>query len=368
MFCYNCMNRISDQNNYCRHCGRNSYPDRTPHHITPGSDLKGRYLVGNAVGEDGFTITYVARDLNIDERVVLKEYYPMGHVHRDSDTSNEIVLNSQDEAAYFGKGSDQFISDAREAKRSGKADVRDIFTENGTVYLVTSYHGQQLGSRSHASGSENYNDGYEGESLENERDKTDISSAANKPSQPKNKTGMIIAISVSAAVVVALAVIMIVFFANSKGKADHEATTEVVTTVPPTEAPTTEEPTTESSDIEMPDVRGKKLSDAESQLRELGLKTEVTREYSNTVAKDYILRQSIGSGQTVLKGDTVMLYVSDGPVPEPTTVPKPTTAPKTTAPKTTTPKTTSPKSSQSSNSESGNWLDRIAEYFDSENQ
>ena len=118
MFCYNCMNRISDQNNYCRHCGRNSYPDRTPHHITPGSDLKGRYLVGNAVGEDGFTITYVARDLNIDERVVLKEYYPMGHVHRDSDTSNEIVLNSQDEAAYFGKGSDQFISDAREAKRS----------------------------------------------------------------------------------------------------------------------------------------------------------------------------------------------------------------------------------------------------------
>lgn len=366
MFCYNCMNRISDQNNYCRHCGRNSYPDRTPHHITPGSDLKGRYLVGNAVGEDGFTITYVARDLNIDERVVLKEYYPMGHVHRDSDTSNEVVLNSREEAAYFGKGSDQFVSDAREAKRSGKADVRDLFTENGTVYLVTSYQGQQLDSRSHASGSENYNDGYEGETLEDYRSQTDISSSAQKPpQQKKSKAGMIIAIVISSVIVIALVVLLIVLFSNKKAKDEPAATTAVVTTAPPTEAPTTEALTTESNLIEMPDVRGKKLSDAESQLRELGLKIEVTREYSDTVAKDYILRQSIGNGQEVRKGDTVMLYVSDGSEPEPTTVPKPTSAPKpATAPKPTTPNPTSP---QSSNSESENFFQQIFDRFESDN-
>ena len=37
-----------------------------------------------------------------------------------------------------------------------------------------------------------------------------------------------------------------------------------------------------------------------------------TREFNDEVAKDYIIRQSAESGQTLRKGDTVMLYVSDG--------------------------------------------------------
>ena len=62
----------------------------------------------------------------------------------------------------------------------------------------------------------------------------------------------------------------------------------------------------------MIDVKGKKLSDAQAQLQALGLKVETSREQNADVAKDYIIRQSVEAGQKLQKGDTVMLYVSDG--------------------------------------------------------
>lgn len=339
MFCYNCMHRISDENNYCPHCGRKSYPDRTPHHLTPGSDLKGRYLVGNALGEDSFIITYAARDLNIDERVVLREYYPMGHVHRNSEESNEVILNSETEAAYFDKGTDAFIAQAHEAKRNGKADVRDIFTANNTVYVVTSRQERPAGVNPRGSApqqgegeeSDDYQDGYTGTRPEDYRSQTDISSTRQPAPKKKGKGGLIAGIVIGSAVVIGLAVTLVVLLNNGgKGKDDKTATTvraTVVTTAKPTEKPT-DAPTKDPNIVEMPDVRGKKLSDAESQLRELGLKIEISREYSDEVAKDYILRQSIDGGQTLRKGDTVMLYVSDGPAP--TEPPKPTAPPVTT--------------------------------------
>lgn len=345
MFCYNCMHRIGDENSYCRHCGRNSYPDHTPHHIRPGSDLKGRYLVGNAVGEDGFSITYVARDLNIDERVMLKEYYPMGHVHRNSEESNAVTLNSEQEAAYFGKGSDAFVADARELKRTGKADVRDLFTENGTVYLVTALRSPfEPDPNAVRTGSDAYNDGFEGTAPEDYGSRTDIAKAAKQPKK-KTSAGLIATIVICSVIVVAFAVTMIIIFANgNKSKNEQTASTALTTAVvtePTTAEPTTKpEPTTESNLASMPDVRGKKLSDAESQLREMGLRVETTREYNDEVAKDYVLRQSIDPEQTLRKGDTVMLYVSDGAEPVPTT----------TAPKPTAPTTGSSGSSESSES------------------
>lgn len=327
MFCYNCMHRISDENNYCPHCGRQSYPDRMPHHLSPGTSLNGRYLIGNAVGEDGFVITYAARDLNIDERVVVREYYPMGHVRRNSEQSNEVRLVSEGEAAYFGKGSDEFIAMAREEKRSGKADVHDLFAENGTAYIVTALpRGEQeeFGARRRPEGSNEYNDGFEGEAPEDYRSQTDIAQSGRQappPRKKKGKGGMIAAIVAGSVLVVALAAALIIFFVNGgKSKDDKNIpTTVAVTTAKPeeTERPT-EAPKTEDNTVQMVDVRGRKLSDAESQLRELGLKIETTREFNDEVAKDYIIRQSAESGQTLRKGDTVMLYVSDGAQP-PTT-------------------------------------------------
>ena len=64
--------------------------------------------------------------------------------------------------------------------------------------------------------------------------------------------------------------------------------------------------------VTVTDVSGKKLSDAVRDLEELGLTVEKEYEESETVSKDYVIRQSIAAGRTLNKGDTVMLVVSSG--------------------------------------------------------
>lgn len=76
-------------------------------------------------------------------------------------------------------------------------------------------------------------------------------------------------------------------------------------------AAATEQPT-ESNEIEMTNVKGKKLSDAQRELTALGLSVEVKEEHSSSVPKDYVIEQSVRSGDSVKKGDSVTLVVSKG--------------------------------------------------------
>lgn len=319
MFCYNCMRDIGNESNYCPHCGRNSYPDRTAHYLSAGSMLNNRYLIGNALGEDGFSITYIARDMNIDRRVAVKEYYPMGHVTRNSANSNQVELRSVAETEFVTRGTDRFISEAKIARQDGISDVRDIFSENNTVYVVTSLREltEQKKDSNHVPLP--YNDGFDGETPETQKYMEDIQSRKPAPKKKKLGGGMIALIVIASVVVVGLATTMIILFAN-KGKTDSSNTTTAPTTIAVTTVPT-QKPTEQDVDtsVTMPDVKGKKLSDAEAQLNNLGLKVETTREPDATVAKDYIIRQSVDSGQILKKGDTVMLYVSDGYVETKTT-------------------------------------------------
>lgn len=312
MFCYHCMRKINEGSTYCPHCGRQSFPDRDPHYLAAGSTLNDRYLIGNPMGEDGFSINYIARDLNIDERVVVKEFYPMGLVTRDSAISGRVSLKSEQEdfRASFERGKDKFLQEARLSRQNGTADVRDIFSVNGTVYVVTSLTRDMRTAPAAPDGAPlPYEDGFEGGAGQNPNNVTDI---AGKPPQKKKVSGGMIALIVIASIViVGLIITMIVLFAGKgKGKNDQAATT-----VPTTVASTTVEtkaPQPEDASVTMIDVKGKKLSDAQAQLLALGLKVETSREQNADVAKDYIIRQSVEGGQKLQKGDTVMLYVSDG--------------------------------------------------------
>ena len=59
MYCYSCMNELKEGTDYCYHCAKKSTPDNIPHHHAPGTILENKYLVGNALGEGGFGITYI---------------------------------------------------------------------------------------------------------------------------------------------------------------------------------------------------------------------------------------------------------------------------------------------------------------------
>ena len=143
MYCYNCMNELKEGTDYCYHCAKKSTPDNIPHHLAPGTILENKYLVGNALGEGGFGITYIGYDLNLDLKIAIKEFYPSGYANRNNTVSNKVTLNYQNNGEYFKKGRDSFLREAKSiakfSKESGIVDVRDFFTENDTAYIIMEY-------------------------------------------------------------------------------------------------------------------------------------------------------------------------------------------------------------------------------------
>lgn len=65
--------------------------------------------------------------------------------------------------------------------------------------------------------------------------------------------------------------------------------------------------------ISVPDLTGKLLNEATVELKQLSLQVDKSREYSEDVEKDRIIRQSPQPGMEIKKGVTVSLVVSRGP-------------------------------------------------------
>ena len=58
----------------CRHCGYDPALDLPlPYFLRPGAILNGKYVIGKALGQGGFGITYIAWNLALDTKVAIKE-------------------------------------------------------------------------------------------------------------------------------------------------------------------------------------------------------------------------------------------------------------------------------------------------------
>ncbi len=141
--CTGCMEPRGKQEDPCPHCGFYSVGyDAPPHQLKPGSILNGKYLVGRALGEGGFGITYIGFDLNLDLRVAIKEYYPNGLVTRQvSGTMSVTPFTAQGEQ--YDKGLNRFVQEAKSLAKfhdlTGIVSVKDFFRENSTAYIVMEY-------------------------------------------------------------------------------------------------------------------------------------------------------------------------------------------------------------------------------------
>ena len=143
--CINCMKEKASHGTKCEYCGFDLTTAVIPaHHLKPFSILAGKYLVGRAIGEGGFGITYIGMDLNLEMRVAIKEYYPNGSAVRDINGEGATVQSqSRESRALYESGREKFINEAKTLAKCVDfpeiVTVKDFFKENNTAYIVMEY-------------------------------------------------------------------------------------------------------------------------------------------------------------------------------------------------------------------------------------
>ncbi len=102
--------------------------------------------MGEMLGQGGFGITYIGFDLLLEQKVAIKEYFPMctGMVSRENRST--VVWSSAMHAGNPGRrqrGFDSFLKEARKMAKLGGipnvVGVKSVFTQNETAYIVMDF-------------------------------------------------------------------------------------------------------------------------------------------------------------------------------------------------------------------------------------
>ena len=130
------MNESSSQD-ICPHCGRSirRYSPK-PYHLKPNDVFAKRYVVGGVLDEDAISISYIGIDAKVNEKVVIKEYYPVDRARR-----NGMIVIATNESLYE-QGKQQFIQDAGVVKTLNLSilpKVREVALDNNTAYVIEDY-------------------------------------------------------------------------------------------------------------------------------------------------------------------------------------------------------------------------------------
>ena len=126
----------------CPHCGKSTNYTGQPLHLPAGYVVRGKhpYVLGAALGQGGFGITYLALDMVSGERVAIKEYFPTYCAGR---TGSNTVTAYQNQEEIYHKGKARFLDEARTLKSLSDlksiVNVLDFFEENNSAYLVMEF-------------------------------------------------------------------------------------------------------------------------------------------------------------------------------------------------------------------------------------
>lgn len=115
-----------------------------------GTILRGIYRIDSYLSSGGFGNTYVATNIEFDERIVIKEFFIKGVTQRESNQTTISVSNIENENT-FQEQKEKFKKEARRLRQlhnSHIVSVHDLFEENGTAYYVMDYiDGESLAER-----------------------------------------------------------------------------------------------------------------------------------------------------------------------------------------------------------------------------
>jgi len=127
----------------CPHCSwvEGTAPESVLH-LPPGTVLQEKYLIGKALGQGGFGITYLAWDLNLNLKLAIKEYMPLSLAYR---TAGQIDVNvyKKSLSENFSYGLEKYLEEAQTLAKfndnPNTVNVSDFFKANGTAYMVMNY-------------------------------------------------------------------------------------------------------------------------------------------------------------------------------------------------------------------------------------
>ena len=148
-FCPFCMKPVTGSegeggSGFCTSCGKDSAAYvSSSHHLSPGTLLRDRYLLGCVLGEGGYGITYIGYDCLLQNRIAVKEYFPVEFCTRDTIGGNSVNVLSGIPAKNYARGMHKYLTEARLLAKMEKqrviVNVRDYFEDNRTAYIVMEY-------------------------------------------------------------------------------------------------------------------------------------------------------------------------------------------------------------------------------------
>ena len=139
------MHTLAAGETFCSECGRPYGSVETePFALKPGTILDGKYLVGEMLGQGGFGITYIGFDLLLEQKIAIKEYFPMstGMVSREG-RSTVVWSDAVMQKSGVEKGFDSFLKEARKMAKlrsiPSVVGVNSVFIQNETAYIVMDF-------------------------------------------------------------------------------------------------------------------------------------------------------------------------------------------------------------------------------------
>ena len=115
-----------------------------------GTILRGTYRIDSYLSSGGFGNTYVATNVEFDERVAIKEFFMKGVTQRD-DNQTTVSVSNLENTNSFQEQKEKFKKEARRIRQLHNphiVNVHDLFEENGTAYYVMDYvDGENLAER-----------------------------------------------------------------------------------------------------------------------------------------------------------------------------------------------------------------------------
>jgi serine/threonine protein kinase/HAMP domain-containing protein len=122
-------------------------PAATSYALPAGFRLH-EYRIDAVLGQGGFGIAYAATDVNLNSRVVIKEYLPEEFAYRADDDS--VCARADEDQVFYQAGLDSFLVEARTLatfRHRHIVRVARFFEANKTAYMVLEYErGQSLKS------------------------------------------------------------------------------------------------------------------------------------------------------------------------------------------------------------------------------